>query len=159
MGQRGTGAYEDWCKSDDYDENSEQAAAMFEESLYRMMLESYNMERSAYQALASMQGRHIPRLYAYGTVQTQPARALNPPFVLIEYIANAVKLSEMNERLSSDVQKMAADLCSAVDQFASLGVVHTDINRKNILIALDRVVIIDFGCAGVRSVFDYGDLT
>ena len=163
MKQRAGGAYADWDEyfmyQDDFDAGTEQAQAMWEEHFYRLMLECYESEKHSYEALETMQGRHIPRLYAYGNLQSGPARALDPPFVLIEYISNGVKLSDIKGTLSTDSQRMAADLCSAVDRFGSLGVVHTDINRQNILICPDRVVLIDFGCAGVCSRFDYGDMT
>ena len=155
--QREAGAYEPWDEdflfADEFDDCTEEAAAKREEYYYRLMTECYTSELAAYQALETMQGRHIPRLYTHGIIDTGPTRALNPPFILIEYISDAVKLADVDP-ISDDIQRMGADLCTAVDQFQSLGVAHADINKHNILTCPDRVVLIDFGCAAVRSVMN-----
>ena len=79
--------------------------------------------------------------------------AIRPPAVIIEYIPDAVSLCDV------PVELVTPELCAAllriVDSFGSYGVVHTDVNWNNVLFTPSkrptRVVVMDFGCGGVRT--------
>lgn len=153
--RRQAGAYETWDSdfmfADDFVDGTEGAAAMWEEHFYRQLQECYTFEIAAYDRLRPFQGHQIPRIYARGVVNDLPERALRPSFILMEHIADSQKLSDISSSSSTSLDSIAFDLCHAVDQFAALGVAHTDIHKSNVLLRPDRAVLIDFGCAAIRS--------
>ena len=113
----------------------------------------FKAEREVYDRLRPLQGSAIPRLLTTGVVLPPDERAFQPPAVVLEYIPNAVSLSDVP--VDAVTPELYATLLHVVDSFAGLGVVHADVNWNNVLFTPSerptRVVIIDFGCGGVRT--------
>ncbi|KAM5545664.1 hypothetical protein V8D89_000702 [Ganoderma adspersum] len=111
-----------------------------------------------YDRLRPLQGSAIPRLLLAATVIPPDERAFQPPALVIEYIPDAVSLCDVPADLVT--RELCAALLRTVDSFAGLGVVHGDMNWNNVLFAPSdrptRMVVIDFGCGGVRRE-DQGD--
>ena len=128
-------------------------AALWEKHFRRLSTNSFGYERVVYDRLLPLQGSAIPRLLATGTVIPPDDRAIRPPAVIIEYIPDAVSLCDVPVELVTP--ELCAALLRTVDSFGSYGVVHTDINWNNVLFSPStrptRVVVIDFGCGGVRK--------
>ncbi|KAM5545658.1 hypothetical protein V8D89_000696 [Ganoderma adspersum] len=127
-------------------------AALWEKYYRILSTDSFKDEREVYDRLRPLQGSAIPRLLTTGTVIPPDERAIQPQ-AIIEYIPDAVSLCDV----PTDV--VTPELCAAlfrtVDSFAGLGVVHADVNWNNILFTPSerptRVVVIDFGCGGIRT--------
>ncbi|KAI1793604.1 hypothetical protein LXA43DRAFT_1121623 [Ganoderma leucocontextum] len=128
-------------------------AALWEKHFRLLSNACFKSEREVYDRLAPLQGSAIPRLLLTGSVLPPDERAVQPPAVVIEYIPDAVSLADV----PVDVVEpgLCAALLRAVDSFASHGVVHADVNWNNVLFTPrarpSRVVVIDFGCGGVRE--------
>ena len=127
-------------------------AALWEKHFRRLSTNSFGYERAVYDRLLPLQGSAIPRLLATGTIIPPDERAIRPPAVIIEYIPDAVSLCDVPAELVTP--ELCTTLLRIVDSFGSYGVVHTDMNWNNVLFTPrerpTRVVVIDFGCGGVR---------
>ncbi|KAH9886207.1 hypothetical protein C8Q73DRAFT_283192 [Cubamyces lactineus] len=130
-------------------------AALWEEHYRRLSFGCFEAETGAYDHLQALQGGAVPRLLFAGAWQPPDERGIKPPAVVLEYIADAVSLRDVE----GDVLRLQPDVCTAlvraVDSFAAHGVFHGDLHQENVLFTLRarpvRAVIIDFGCAGVRA--------
>ncbi|KAL0958375.1 hypothetical protein HGRIS_000517 [Hohenbuehelia grisea] len=115
------------------------------------MVESFESERSAYEALHTLQGTFLPRLLLTGLIDFSDSRAIHPPAVVLEYISGVTLRDIEPNLLSLDV---CAPLVSCIDSFVEFGVFHGDINPGNIIFQPAerpvRAVVLDFGCAGVK---------
>ena len=128
-------------------------AARWEKHYRKLSTDCFETERDAYDRLLPLQGSAIPRLLATGTIIPPDDRAIWPPAVVIEYIPDAVSLCDVPVELVTP--ELCATLLRIVGSFGSYGVVHTDMNWNNVLFTPreqpTRVVVIDFGCGGVRT--------
>ncbi|GAA2371824.1 serine/threonine-protein kinase [Nonomuraea africana] len=72
-------------------------------------------------------------------------------WIVMELVHESVTLSEMVSRLgplpAPVVTRIARSLLSALSHAHDKGVLHRDVNPHNVLLASDRVVLIDFGIA------------
>ncbi|MFN7991009.1 MAG: serine/threonine-protein kinase [Candidatus Micrarchaeia archaeon] len=81
----------------------------------------------------------------------------NGPFITMEYVPGPTLRGLMAEgRMDRDsVLRISIEICGALDELHSRGVVHRDIKPKNIMIDAQRSVrLIDFGFAHVAGRFD-----
>ena len=128
-------------------------AALWEKHYRRLSTNSFGYERDIYDQLRPLQGSAIPRLLTTGIILPPDERAIQPPAVIIEYIPDAVSLCDIPVELVTP--ELCATLLRIVDSFGSYGVVHTDVHWNNVLFTPSmrptRVVVIDFGCGGVRT--------
>ena len=138
-----------------YEEEAE--PYLWEEHFYRLLKESYESEVGALGRLGSLQGMVVPKLFATGSVIPPPnTRAIQPLGVLMEYIPG-IPLSDLKPGSGVHTPfEIVRPLIDAVKKFKDIGVFHSDINSHNVLVspvleAPERVVLIDFGCAGVRE--------
>ncbi|PIL34720.1 hypothetical protein GSI_03501 [Ganoderma sinense ZZ0214-1] len=144
--------WEDQPAAEDADGRAARAALW--EKHYRILSTGcFKDEREVYDRLRPLQGSAIPRLLATGTVLPPDERAVQPPAVVLEYIHDAVSLCDVPVDVVTP--ELCANLLHVVDGFAGRGVVHADVNWNNVLFTPrdrpTRVVIIDFGCGGVRT--------
>ncbi|KAJ6482191.1 hypothetical protein C8R47DRAFT_1134269 [Mycena vitilis] len=128
----------------------------WEEYYFQKSQAIFSAELKAYARLISLQGKTIPRCFGYGHWAAE-GRRISPPVLLLEYIPNATSLAHNIEPSTIPDSALGDSLLKAAERFGYLGVVHTDLNPGNILIARDsagcptRAVIIDFGESGVRQ--------
>ena len=136
------------------DASARAARAALWEKYYRILSTgSFKDECEVYDRLRPLQGSAIPRLITTGTIIPPEERAIQPQAIVIEYIPDSISLCDV------PVDVVTPELCAAlfrtVDSFAGLGVVHADVNWNNILFTPSerptRVVVIDFGCGGIRT--------
>ncbi|KIM59652.1 hypothetical protein SCLCIDRAFT_27190 [Scleroderma citrinum Foug A] len=105
------------------------------------------------QEVASDAGPVYSQVLWVWKIAAHPAqsRATQPRAILIEYIPG-VTLHDVDSTVVRP--KLYRSLMGAVTRFDSLGVNHYDINANNIMLAPPkapkRMVVIDFGFAGVR---------
>ena len=138
-------------------EKEEAEPYLLEEHFYRFLKESYESEVGALGRLKGFQGKVVPKVYGTGSVIPPPnTRAIQPLGVLLEYIPGT-PLSDLKPGGGVNVPfEIVRPLIDAVKKFKEIGVFHSDINPHNVLVspvleAPERVVLIDFGCAGVRE--------
>ena len=97
----------------------------------------------------------IPRLILTGAWVPPDKRGFHPLAVVLEYIPNAVSLEDIDPEALACAPEVYKEVVRAVDSFAGLGVVHTDMIPRNVLFTPpdrpERGVVIDFGCAGIRG--------
>ena len=138
----------------DLDDDVEWEPWHWEAQLFCSSERTFKTEVAAYKKLLQMQGQFIPKFYGCGRLLPTPleSRATQPRVILIEYIAGAT-LHDVDSTVVRP--KLYRPLMGAVTRFDSLGVNHYDINANNIMLAPPkapkRMVIIDFGFAGVRQ--------
>ena len=138
----------------DLDDDVEMESWHWEAQLFCSSERSFRTEVAAYKRLLKMQGQFIPEFYGCGRLLPTPpeSRAIQPRAILIEYIPG-VTLRDVDHMLVHP--ELYRPLMGAVACFDSLGVNHYDINANNIMLAPPkapkRMVIIDFGFAGVRQ--------
>ena len=81
-------------------------------------------------------------------------RAIEPFAILMEYI-QGTSLADIEVGKANLPPSIFRPLLDAVKSFGDLGVFHSDIGPRNVLVspsdAPTRAVLIDFGCAGVRE--------
>ena len=127
--------------------------AQWEKHFRLLSTNSFKAECEVYHHLRPLQGAAIPRLLATGVVLPPDERAIQPQAIVIEYIPDAVSLCDVPVDLVTP--ELCATLLHVVDSFGSHGVVHTDMNCNNVLFTPSdrptRVVVIDFGCGGIRT--------
>ncbi|KAG6380690.1 hypothetical protein JVT61DRAFT_5067 [Boletus reticuloceps] len=58
----------------------------WEEHYYRIMVEDYESELTAYERLKDLQGSAIPRLIMAGQFLPSDERAIRPPALVLEYV-------------------------------------------------------------------------
>ncbi|KIK04405.1 hypothetical protein K443DRAFT_675998 [Laccaria amethystina LaAM-08-1] len=138
-------------------EEEEAEPYLWEERFYRLLKESYESEVDALGRLESFQGTVVPKVFVTGSVIPPPnTRAIQPLGILIEYIPG-IPLSDLEPGSGVNIPfEVMRPLLDAVKKFKDIGVFHSDINSHNVLVspvleAPERVVLIDFGCAGVRE--------
>nr|VWO95420.1 Autophagy-related protein 11 [Ganoderma boninense] len=128
-------------------------AALWEKHFRILSTGCFKDEREVYDRLRPLQGTAIPRLLLAGTVVPPDERAIQPQAIVMEYIADAVSLCDVPPELVTP--ELCTSLLRTVDSFAGRGVVHADVNWNNVLFTPrerpTRVVVIDFGCGGVRT--------
>ena len=138
----------------DLDDDVEMEPWHWEAQLFCSSERSFKTEVAAYERLHDMQGQFIPEFYGRGRLSptAREPRAIQPRAILIEYIPG-VTLRDVDSTLVHP--NLYRPLMGAVARFDSLGVNHYDINANNIMLAPPeapkRIVIIDFGFAGVRQ--------
>ncbi|KAM5545648.1 hypothetical protein V8D89_000686 [Ganoderma adspersum] len=127
--------------------------AQWEKHFRTLSTGCFKAECEVYDRLHPLQGSAIPRLVTTGIVLPPEERAIQPQAIVIEYIPDAVSLCDVP--VDSVTPELCATLLRVVDSFAGLGVVHTDMNWNNVLFTPSdrptRVVVIDFGCGGIRT--------
>ena len=143
--------YFDIC---DLDDDVEVEPWHREAQFFRSSENSLEAEVAAYEKLFRMQGQFIPKFYGRGRLlpTTPTSRKFKPGAILIEYIPG-LTLRDIDPTLV--LPELYRPLMKAVARFNSCGVNHYDINANNIMLAPPdkptRMVIIDFGCAGIRQ--------
>lgn len=148
----------------------------WEEFYFAQSLKMCTNEVRAYRRLRRMQDVAVPRMYGVGTLdlahphphphphashhlpqQAQQgglqARAVAPPVLLLQYIADARSLEDLDALLVN--QALLESALESVQQFTVLGVIHGDLNGSEILCyPAERPVhafVIDFGNARTRA--------
>ena len=127
---------------------------LWEDHFYRLLKESWESEVDALSRLTSLQGTVIPKFYGSGNVvPPENTRGIEPFAVLMEYI-HGTPLVDIEVGKVNLPPAIFLPLLDAVKRFGDLGVFHSDINDRNVLVSPSeapmRAVLIDFGCAGVR---------
>ncbi|KAM5545663.1 hypothetical protein V8D89_000701 [Ganoderma adspersum] len=150
---------EPFNRDDLYEDEPEDAegraalTALWEKHFRSLSSNSFKAECEVYDRLCPLQGSAIPSLLTTGIVIPPDERAIQPQAIVIEYIPDAVGLCDVPVDLVTP--ELCAILFRTVDSFAGLGVVHADVNWNNILFTPSdrptRVVVIDFGCGGIRT--------
>ena len=115
--------------------------------------ERFETELEAYRRLISLQGAGILR--CYGSVQFTPSNAIHLPQlavngILLEYFPGE-RLSSFRPFSSVTYSRLFRPVMASAASFPSLGVIHDDIDKHNILINSNRAVLIDFGEAVLRT--------
>lgn len=122
-------------------------ASLLEAYFRSLLVDCFESERDAYARLQHLQGSAIPRLIAKGLLVPPDERAFIPPVLVLEYVQGSLLAN-------TPVQELTTELCTAlvstIDSFAAVGVSHNDITPSNVIIAPERAVVIDFGCAASR---------
>jgi len=126
--------------------------SFWEEQFYRLMIASYDSEIAAYEHLNDLQGSAIPRLILSGEFLPPDERAIQPPALVLEYIPS---LSLRDVSPAAITPDLCAQVVSVIESFPLHDVIHNDITLTNIHFTPPeqpvRVVLIDFGCAFIRS--------
>ena len=134
------------------DLSGEDLAILWEERYYRLLMNSYAVELSAYERLKDLQGSAIPRLIMAGEFLPPDKRAIQPPALVLEYIPS-VSLHDVS--LTAITPALCKQLVSTIESFPSHGVIHNDITFTNIHFTPperpEKVFVIDFGCSIIRS--------
>lgn len=131
--------------------------ADWEEFYFQRMAADHAAEVAAYRALRPLQGQGVPVFFGSGTLDLAhciaPPRAFSPGLILIEHIADAANLRDIDPRLLR--APLVAALLETVRALGPLGVVHGDLNFTNFLFAPAgrpaRAVLIDFADALCRA--------
>ncbi|KAM5545662.1 hypothetical protein V8D89_000700 [Ganoderma adspersum] len=142
-----------WADEPEDAEGRAALAALWEKHFRILSTGCFKAECEVYDRLRPLQGSAIPRLLLTATVIPPDERAVQPPAVVLEYIPDAISLCDVPVDLAT--AELCASLLGVVDSFAGRGVVHADVNWNNILFTPrdrpTRVVVIDFGCGGIRT--------
>jgi len=136
-------------------EDEEAEPYIWEEHFYRLLKECWKSEADALSRLSQLQGTSIPKFYESGIViPSVNTRAIEPFAILMEYI-QGTSLADIEVGEVNLPPLIFRPLLDAVKSFGDLGVFHSDICPRNVLVspseAPTRAVLIDFGCAGVRE--------
>ncbi|THH14169.1 hypothetical protein EW146_g6133 [Bondarzewia mesenterica] len=122
---------------------------------------TYDQEVSAYRALRSLQGRHIPRFYGTcrlivgdGSSDLDPLIA-NVDGLIIEHIDGTPmdKFTILSDITETDAERVSQGVLNTVRRIRDLKVVYDDIAARNIIVRrddLDHPVLIDFGSVKVK---------
>jgi serine/threonine protein kinase len=102
-------------------------------------------EHAIYQqldALPPQQRSYFPRLYQGGDIGEMY-------FLLIEYVEGKVLTDYINEgKTSPPPVKVLLELAKALEALRSIGLVHGDLSKENIIVTQDSVKLIDFERTG-----------
>ncbi|KIJ91879.1 hypothetical protein K443DRAFT_467211 [Laccaria amethystina LaAM-08-1] len=112
---------------------------------------SWTKEVNAYLALADspLSGSAVPMLYGFGDFISEEPRAIIPRILLLEYVPRSVSLDKL-KNIKLITPWHIRTLLAATRKLNELGVVHWELEPRNILLCPDRVVIIDFGVSTTR---------
>jgi len=115
----------------------------------------FSTEREAYNRLADLQGKHIPRLYhIIRAADSSPGQSIPLDTAhlaygyILEYLEGAVTAADLSDpAIFPNLRDHTRNIMSAMSSFRNLGVVHLDVRSGNLLFASDGAMIIDFGHA------------
>ena len=103
-------------------------------------------EHAIYQQLENLppeQRSYFPRLYQGGDIGEMY-------FLLIEYVEGKVLTDYINEgKTSPPPVKVLLELAKALEALRSIGLVHGDLSKENIIVTQDSVKLIDFERTGI----------
>ena len=102
---------------------------LLEKKYYRLMMDCYNTELTAYERLRDLQGSVIPSLIMAGQFLPPGERAIRPPALVLEYIPSVSLLEVPFDAITPTIR---AQLLSDIESFPSYGVVHNNITLTNI---------------------------
>ncbi|KAF8443127.1 hypothetical protein L210DRAFT_3159779 [Boletus edulis BED1] len=123
----------------------------WEEYFYRLMMEAYESERTAYERLKDLQGSAIPRLIMTGEFLPLDERAIRPPALVLEYVPSVCLYDVPFDAITP---AMRAQVLSAIESFTLHGVLHNDLTLTNICFTPPgkpvNGFILDFGLARIR---------
>ncbi|THH18644.1 hypothetical protein EW146_g2360 [Bondarzewia mesenterica] len=119
---------------------------------------SYGQEVSAFRALSSLQGLHIPRFYGtcrYTVVDGSPnldPLIANVDGLLIEYINGTPmdKLTVVTDISEADAERVSQGVLHTMRRIRDLKVIYDDVAARNLIFRhddFDHPVLIDFGSA------------
>ena len=80
--------------------------------------------------------------------------AANPPWIALQYFAGTTVLEEINENGPIDEAKwfeLAHDILSALSYIHAKGVIHRDLNPKNVMLVYGGARLIDFGISRIEG--------
>ncbi|EUC61265.1 hypothetical protein RSOL_389780, partial [Rhizoctonia solani AG-3 Rhs1AP] len=112
----------------------------------------FESEKTAYSALSSLQGKHIPMFY--GTTRfldaTLPGLDTTVPGVLVEFIPGT-SLFQVDPS-SIDLDAVCSGAVNIVDQYSDLNVLNRDVRLQIFIVrpSGSEVVMIDFGYCRLR---------
>jgi len=78
----------------------------------------------------------------------------NPPWIALQYFAGTTVLEEINENGPIDEAKwfeLAHDVLSALSYIHAKGVIHRDLNPKNVMLVYGGARLIDFGISRIEG--------
>ncbi|CAE6479671.1 unnamed protein product [Rhizoctonia solani] len=113
----------------------------------------FESEKTTYNALSSLQGKHIPMFY--GTTRfldaSLPGLDTTVPGVLVEYIPGT-SLFQVDPS-SIDLDAVCSGAVNIVDQYSDLNVLNRDVRLQIFIVRPSglEVVMIDFGHCRLRS--------
>lgn len=105
----------------------------------RMIYREFTGSPEAYQKLRTLRSAHLPRVYAVAAREGKVSS-------LEEYIGgdSLAAVLEGGTLPQDQARQIALQLCKALKELHSVGVVHRDIKPENILLRGDEAVLIDF---------------
>jgi len=124
---------------------------VIELELFQKACTWWTQEVDAYLALADspLSGSAVATLYGFGDFISEERRAIVPRILLLEYISRSISLDKL-KNIKLITPWHIRTLLAASRKLNELGVVHWDLEPRNILLCPDRVVIIDFGMSTTR---------
>ena len=124
---------------------------VIEIKMFRQACTSWTREVNAYLALADspLSGSAVPTLYGFGDFISEEPRAIVPRILLLEYVPRSTSLDKL-ENIKLITPWHIRTLLAATRKLNELGVVHWELQPRNILLCPDRIVIIDFGASTTR---------
>jgi len=97
--------------------------------------------------LSSFDSQYISKLY-------DADMSANPPWIALQYFAGSTVLEEITENGPINEEKwfeLAHDILSALLYIHSKGVIHRDLNPKNVMLVYGGARIIDFGISRIEG--------
>jgi serine/threonine protein kinase len=124
---------------------------VIEYKMIRLAYTSWTEEVNAYLALADspLSGSAVPTLYGFGDFISEEPRAIVPRILLLEYVPRSTSLNKL-KNIKLITPWHIRTLLAATQKLNELGVIHWDLDPRNVLLCPDRVVIIDFGASTTR---------
>ena len=143
-----------WASSRYNDWSEEKIEAFCQYFCYR----SYNIEREAYKTLKSLQGKHVPRLYAELYTQFESMQDLGVqdnrqvcPGLLLQHISG-FPLTDLEFNAPERYwQQICDEAISVVHQIGDLGVCNEDVHTRSVIVCPNKkkskfeIFMIDFG--------------
>jgi len=144
-------ATENWNDSISDEIEMANPGMVIELELFQRSCAMWTREVNAYLALADspLSGSAVPTLYGFGDFISEEPRAIIPRILLLEYVPCSTSLDKL-KNIKLITPWHIRTLLAATRKLNELGVLHWELEPRNILLCPDRVVIIDFGLSTTR---------
>ena len=119
---------------------------VIEIKMFQQARTSWTRKINAYLALADsrLSSSAVLTLYGFGDFISEEPHTIVPRILLLEYIPHSMSLNKL-ENIKLITPWHVHTLLVATWKLNELGVVHLDLEPRNILLCPDHVVILDFG--------------